>query len=84
MNDSDLILYLKKTFLESQAKNSSFSLRSFARKIDINPGLLSHLFNGKRKITFKTAEHILLRLEISEEEKKRFLSSVESAKRFSI
>lgn len=51
------------------AKNSAYSLRSFARSLHLSPGVLSAYMNGKRKITEKAAEKIISRLNLSFEEK---------------
>lgn len=38
---------IKKAFSERQKKNPQYSLRSFARDLDVSPGRLSRILNGK-------------------------------------
>lgn len=49
-------------------KNSSFSLRAYAKKLNLAPSALSEILNGKRKISKKLATRILERLNLSPEE----------------
>lgn len=59
-----------------QNRNKSFSLRAFARKLDVSPGVLSSIMNGKRTLTKAIGLKILKKLNISEEEKTQFLKSI--------
>jgi uncharacterized protein (TIGR02147 family) len=53
---------LLETLFELKTKNSSYSLRAFARKIGVSPSLLSQFLAGKKKISTKLAEKIADRL----------------------
>ncbi len=46
-------LILKKYFLRKQKINSSYSLRSFARDLKVNPAFISRILNGKQEIPLK-------------------------------
>ncbi len=49
-------------------RNSQFSLRSFAKVLEISPGQLSNLMRGKKNLTTKQAVKIIEKLNLSEEE----------------
>ncbi len=49
----DFKLFLAREFRARNERNPNFSLRSFARALDMDPSLLSKLINGKRKMTNK-------------------------------
>lgn len=54
-----LIEHLKKTFAERSRKNPQYSLRSFARSLDIDSSTLSAILRGKRPLTAKTAKRLI-------------------------
>ena len=47
--------FLKKELDRRLSSNPNYSLRSFARYLDLSPGVLSEILNNKRKISHKTA-----------------------------
>jgi uncharacterized protein (TIGR02147 family) len=55
---------LQTRFLELQTKNPSFSLRAFAKKLDLSPSALSELLrghrHGSRKLAMRLAGRLLL------------------------
>ncbi len=53
---------LREAFVESQVRNPSYSLRSFARRLAISPSALSEILNGKRRISRKLAERLAEKL----------------------
>lgn len=53
---------------ERQRKNARFSLRSFAKQLEMSPGQLSGLMNGKKNLTTKQAVKIIEKLELTEQE----------------
>jgi transcriptional regulator with XRE-family HTH domain len=57
-------------------RNPNFSLRAFARWLDISPGQLSQMMTGKRTITPETLKKIGQRLGLSPAEKKLLMSSL--------
>ncbi len=53
---------LRNQLLDFQKKNPAFSLRSFAKKLQMSPSSLSEILNGKRNVSKKLAIKILTRL----------------------
>lgn len=43
--------YLEKELRRRKAQNTRYSLRAFARDLDISPALLSMVINGHRRVT---------------------------------
>lgn len=71
LNSYNEILALK---LESrQLNNSGYSLRAFARDLDISPSMLSSIISGKRKISKNLALELSKKLKLEGEEKEKFL-----------
>jgi uncharacterized protein (TIGR02147 family) len=56
---------LAESLAEIKSKNSSYSLRSFAKKLDIHPAALSEFINGKRSVSAQKAEALLKKLMIA-------------------
>jgi uncharacterized protein (TIGR02147 family) len=50
--------WLSNLLEEKTKKNSQFSLRAFARLVDVSPAVLSRVLSGKRKLTFNLAVRI--------------------------
>ncbi len=57
-----------------KAKNPQFSLRSFARVLNMSPAQLSLLINGKRNLTSKQASKIIDKLNLTKNEAVNLLS----------
>lgn len=51
-------LWLENLIAEKIKKNPQFSLRAFARMVDVSPAVLSRILSGKRKLTFNLATRI--------------------------
>jgi uncharacterized protein (TIGR02147 family) len=51
-------LWLENLLAEKIKKNPQFSLRAFARLVDVSPAVLSRILSGKRKLTFNLAVRI--------------------------
>lgn len=64
---------LQRILAERQQINPSYSLRSFARQLSINPSTLSALLNKRRPLTTKTILSLLPKLDIEDEKKKKIL-----------
>lgn len=60
---------LQRKFAELQSANPRYSLRSFSRKVGMNPGALSGILNGKRNVSAKLAERIAERLLLDPQER---------------
>lgn len=71
--------YLKGELERRCQKNSQFSLRGFARMLEIEPSSLSKILNGKRRVTATMLERLGKKLNLSEEEISEF-HSIESKK----
>lgn len=56
-----------------KTRNGQFSLRAFARFLEMSPSLLSQLLSGKRRLTRKQALKIANRLDFSPAERNRLL-----------
>ncbi|MGZ3796604.1 MAG: helix-turn-helix domain-containing protein, partial [Pseudobdellovibrionaceae bacterium] len=54
----DIQSILKSELRTRQKSNSSYSLRAFARDIQLSPGYLSDLMKGKKKVSVDTAMKI--------------------------
>ena len=67
---------LKKNLQERIARNPSYSLRSFSKSLDLDPGFLSHILNHKRKLSVSRAIDVASSLKISSSEKKLFVNLV--------
>jgi uncharacterized protein (TIGR02147 family) len=60
-------------------KNSRYSMRAFARALDIAPGPLSQILSQKRVPSYKMARQMLRCIELTPEDQKRFLASIAEA-----
>lgn len=67
---------LKSELEERCQKNPSYSLRSFALQLGVNPGGLSRIINGKTPLSLKMAKKIGGKLNFEPEKKIRFENSV--------
>lgn len=70
-----VIEHLRQEFEKRAKRNPSYSLRAFAKSIDLDSSTLSSLLSGKRKLTTKTAQRILDCLELSGLERKELIYS---------
>jgi transcriptional regulator with XRE-family HTH domain len=53
-----------------KAKDPNYSLRSFAKDLELSPSSLSELFNGKHHLSIRTFGKIAVKLNLSEETRK--------------
>lgn len=63
---------------EMQIKNPQFSLRAFARSLDVHAASLSEFFNDKRHFSRKLQKKIIQALNIDPEKKQHLLALVET------
>lgn len=68
---------LSSEFDRKQRKNSSFSLRAYARQLGVAAPVLSEVLRLKRPLPLKYAEAIATALELSPREKAAFISSIQ-------
>ncbi len=73
--------FLLKEFNQRVKANQRYSLRSFARDLDTNPGCLSVLLKGKRPFTDNLVEHFCEKLNLSERQFNQFLSKIKVRKK---
>jgi uncharacterized protein (TIGR02147 family) len=59
-----------------QTKNPGFSLRSFARRLQITPAELSLILNGKRRVTQKMAAKLVDRLALPPAQAERLMAAL--------
>jgi len=67
---------LRENFVERIARNDSYSLRAFARDLEISPAFLSQILNGRRKPSLRQAIRLSAKLEFDEFERNDFLRSL--------
>jgi len=68
----DFRLFLQHELVERCKKNNAYSLRSFARFLQVDPSTLSQVLRRKRKLTRKTLLRIASRLGLGPDEISRF------------
>lgn len=56
-------------------RNPRFSLRAFAKTLDLEPATLSRILNGKQRLSVNCCRRILAQLELNENDKRLFLIS---------
>jgi uncharacterized protein (TIGR02147 family) len=66
---------IKNEYLKRVNKNQAYSLRAFSQLLGISSGALSEIFNGKRKLTPKTAAKMAKALGLNHVESKEFIQS---------
>jgi uncharacterized protein (TIGR02147 family) len=65
---------LRQRYSEMRIKNPSYSLRAFARRLDLNSGALSAFLNGKRRVSRKMAVRIADSLGLDPQERAEVLA----------
>ena len=68
-------------FEKRHIKNPAYSLRSFAYELEVNPGGLSQVLNGKKVLGTRLAKKIVQKLELSPQQENSFFQSIPSIKR---
>lgn len=67
--------YLNQELSSRKETNKLYSMRAFAKSLRINPGVLSQLLSGKRKFTPAQIQTIGLKLGLSPQDIKNFVTS---------
>jgi uncharacterized protein (TIGR02147 family) len=67
---------LEEEYLKRKKANPLFSLRQFAKKLDIPSGRLTEIISGKRQISYKVALKIVGGLDLPSHDSQRFLNAV--------
>lgn len=71
---------LKEKLSQNQKRNPYYSLRAFARKLDIHAATLGQVLAGKRGLPYKRAYDISLKLALSPAEQNLFMQSFYKSK----
>jgi uncharacterized protein (TIGR02147 family) len=71
---------LKEDLSRRQRKSPSYSLRAFARDLDLHPATLSLMFKGKRSLPFKNSVSVADKLNLGPKERTYFLESLHREK----
>jgi uncharacterized protein (TIGR02147 family) len=75
LNDQSAISeILREKYLEIKSRRPKYSLRAFAKKLEVGSGSLTLIMDGKRRISQRKAESVAKKLELSPEEERKFLS----------
>lgn len=75
INQDSISVTLKKYFDDAKRRNPNYTLRSFAKKLNLSSGSLSEILNKNRRITRKKAEEILSKLDLDCSQKESFIES---------
>jgi uncharacterized protein (TIGR02147 family) len=78
---SDFRLHLQNEFVKKCKINPQFSLRAFARQLDIHPTTLSQILAGKRPITKKRFSYIADKVHLSPAQHEKFLKNFATKKK---
>lgn len=71
-----LLTLMRDRFVEAQRRNSAYSMRAFARRLNLPPPILSEILRGKRIVTFQIASRICSGLELNELEANSYLERI--------
>jgi len=71
--DGTFSAILKKIFIEKKTRNPRFSLRAYARVLNIPVASLSQIMAGKRGLSLKNAIKIMDAMEASSDERRRIM-----------
>lgn len=69
------ITVLRDELCNRQRRNSSYSLRSYARDIGVHAGSLSQILKGQRSLPFNKAKTVLEELSLADDQRTLFLES---------
>ncbi len=68
--------WLQREYLNRRVKNQSYSIRSFARYLKLDPSTVSQLLSGKRKPSQKFAKNLFGQLDIAPDDREIIMSSL--------
>lgn len=71
---------MKEILSLKQKGNPHYSLRAFARDLDMHPSTVSQIIKGKRPLPFKDSANVLRKLELSPQDRTLFLESLMKVK----
>lgn len=70
----EIIEILKARLAKSRSKNSTYSMRALAQKVNISPSAMSEILNGRRPITKNTGDKLLVGLQYPPDKKNEIIS----------
>jgi len=68
---------LQNRYLQARSRNQQFTLRAFAKKLELSSGALSEILQGKRNVSSKIAERLAEELQLDPSEKAQIFSPLE-------
>ncbi|BBM83651.1 hypothetical protein [Candidatus Uabimicrobium amorphum] len=68
--------YLCNELQDRVARNPQYSLRAFAKFLDIDASFLSKVMSRKKVLSLKKVDEIVEKLRLTEEERKKFILSI--------
>ncbi|SMF81280.1 helix-turn-helix domain-containing protein [Pseudobacteriovorax antillogorgiicola] len=75
----EYISFLIEMYSQKKNSNPRYSKRAFAKDLGIDQGFLSHLLNGKRKLSLQKAHEISENLDLSLRSANQFIGLVRAA-----
>jgi uncharacterized protein (TIGR02147 family) len=78
MNETNYQEFLKNELDSRKTANSSYSLRAFARDLELTPPVLSSILNGKKGISTERAKKIAQKLKLNKNQFEWFVASAGS------
>ena len=69
-------MYLREELARRCENNANYSMRSFAKALNIDPAVLSRTLSDKRALSYKVAHRVIDQLSLSPHERTIFLESV--------
>src|SRR3989344_4964128 len=76
---NESVAILKNEFRRRQDRNPNFSMRSFAKWLEVSPAQLSQVLSGKRPLSFRLAAKIGTRLGFAGQERIEFMEKASKA-----
>ena len=67
---------LRSEFLRRKEKNPLYSIRAFAKHLEIHVSALSRILNQKQMLSVRAGVSVIQKMEVSEEDKRTFLLSL--------
>ena len=75
MPPSSIALVLRRRFDEIRSQNPAYSMRAYARKLDVHPAALSEILHGKRTVSGKLASRLVKSPVLRDAEREQILES---------
>lgn len=66
---------LNEDYRKRNIRNNAYSIRAFAKQLEVNAGVLNQIMNGKRGLPYQVAEKIIGKLDLTEKEQDLFMRS---------